>query len=70
MYEECCLVHCYYTEASQEVRELMWKYIIAGNGWISAHPFGMFMYIQRDLASPLLLLDPDIVRKPEMDYLL
>ena len=64
------LIHCYYTEATMAVRELMWKYILAGGGWISSHPIGMFIYIQRDLSSPLLLLDPCIVRKPERDYLL
>ena len=68
--DSSCLIHCYYTEASMEVRELMWPYILAGKGWISSHPIGMFIYIQRDLSSPILLLDPYIVRKPERDYLL
>lgn len=68
--DSSCLIHCYYTEASQEVRELMWRYVMAADGWISAHPLGMYIYIQRDLSSPILLLDPSIVRKPERDYLL
>ena len=64
------LIHCYYTEASQSVRELMWLYILASGGWISTHPLGMYVYILRDKSSPVLLLDPNIVRRPERDYLL
>lgn len=64
------LIYCYYTEASQDTRERMWRYIRHYDGWICAHPWGMYLYILRDKSAPLLLLDPNIERRPEKDYLL
>ena len=64
------LVYCYLSEQDLATRERMWLYVRASGGWMSYHPLGTLFYVQRDSASPLLLLDPLIRRRPELDYLL
>ena len=63
-------VCCYLTQADLDTRERMWLYVRASGGWMSYHPFGTLFYVQRELSSPLLMLDPLIVRKSQWDYIL
>ncbi len=64
------LVYCYLSEQDLATRERMWLYVRASGGWISYHPLGTMFYVQRDLAAPLLLIDPDIRRLPQYDYIM
>jgi hypothetical protein len=64
------LVYCYLSEQDLATRERMWLHVRASGGWMSYHPLGTLFYVQRECASPLLLLDPLIRRRPELDYLL
>jgi hypothetical protein len=64
------LIHCYFTQAPQLTRELMWRHVCAEEGWICAHPHGMYVYILAERAAAILLLDSEIQRCPDRDYLL
>lgn len=64
------LVCCYLSLADISTRERIWLYVRAAGGWMSYHPLGTLFYVQRELTSPLLLIDPEIERKKDLDYLL
>lgn len=64
------LVCCYLSLADISTRERIWLHVRAVGGWMSYHPLGTLFYVQRELTSPLLLIDPLIERKQDLDYLL
>ncbi len=63
------LYKCYYTEADVAVRERLWLHVRATGGWLSAHPWGLLLFCREGRDAPLLLLDPEISRRPQYDYI-
>lgn len=64
------LIHCLYSCADLSTRERIWLHVRHTGGWMSDAPLGTLFYVQRELMTPLLLLDPFIRRIPQRDYYL
>jgi hypothetical protein len=61
-------IHCYFTCAEEDILELMWKHIQYYQGWISAYPGGLLVYIPERYASIILILDSEARRMSKYDY--
>ena len=67
-YQEPRGIHCYFTCAEEDILELMWTHIQHRQGWVSAYPGGLLVYIPERYASIILLLDSSARRMRQYDH--
>jgi len=64
------IVRCYTTMSDSHTQDQLFQYALGVGGWISVN-FGLLeVYIPEDRVAWALLIDPSLVRRPTLDYIL
>jgi hypothetical protein len=61
---------CYTSYAASPILDQLFQYTVTHGGWAHIPPIGLELYIPEDRAFWLLLIDPEVLRKPHKDYIL
>jgi len=65
------LIQCYHSSASEVTLEKLFQLTTSVGGWTSIYPYAysMDIYIPEDYSTWAILLDPNIERRPKLDYI-
>ena len=64
------MVYCYSTLSDPFTQDRLFQYALSVGGWISVNFGQLEVYIPEDRVAWALLIDPSLIRRPTLDYIL